>query len=156
MRDKGANERRVRSDGRAKASSKSSSMVVGSALAGIFGIAATLIVDAPSSSSSSNMGGGRMVVTWEGPSESFDLAALPATTACALAPPVFPKSISTSQSSSSSLPLSSSASVSWWRGSPSGRSKSASVHSSRADTNDGGGIVFIVLQIELRSCRREK
>lgn len=70
LRDKGARESCVRSDGSAKASSKSSSMGVWGRLTMGLGRAATLMVDTPSSSSSSSIsgndgGGGRMVKTCE-------------------------------------------------------------------------------------------
>lgn len=56
LRDKGASESCVKSDGRAKASSKSSSMVGDwTFLTMGFGRAATLIVETPSSSSSSSL-----------------------------------------------------------------------------------------------------
>lgn len=64
-----------------------------------------------------------------------DLATSPATTALTFAPPVGPKSNVISQSSSSS-----SLSEGAWIGTPSGRSKSASGHSSRGKMRVGAGI----------------
>jgi hypothetical protein len=100
----------VRSDGNAKSSSMSSSIGVCRILTIGFGRAATLIVDTPSSSSSSSVSGsdigGRMVKIWDwGPLEESDPGGILAT-AVAFAPPVLPKSISTSQSSSPSTSFS--------------------------------------------------
>lgn len=153
LREVGASDSLVRSAGRANPSSKSSSMVWGSGCFGILGMrfrgsAAALMVETPSSSSSSDSGckGGRIVIMVEVDDEDAivffatpDLANIPATTAWALAPPVSPKSISISQSSSGS-----SLSEGAWNGSPSGRSKSASGHSSRASTSVGAGIVGMI------------
>jgi hypothetical protein len=63
--------------------------------------------------------------------------------ATAFAPPVFPRDISVSQSSTS---LSDSASDWVVRASPSGRSKSVSAHSSRGRMRDGAGTGVIVLR----------
>lgn len=149
--DSGARDRVVRSEGRAKPSSKSSSsMVLGGGLgAAGLGRAVTLIVDTPSSSSSSSVddeSGGRMVYIWEEFLDGADLAAMPSRTCCAFAPPVFPKFISISQSSSSSLSDSASDA---WMGSPSGKSKSASGHSSLGRTMVGAGMVVIVVNSRL-------
>ena len=145
-RDNGRRDNVVRSEGSAKPSSKSSSIGLGGCLDGKgLGRAATLMVDTPSSSSSSSVdggGGGRMVNIWEAFLDDPDLAAMPLRTDCALAPPVFPKFISISQSSSS---LSDSASEAWM-GSPSGKSKSASGHSSLGSTIVGAGMVVVIVR----------
>ena len=123
------------SAGNEKPSSKSSSM--GSMAGCALGLEATivdieaLIVDTPSSSSSTGgLGcrGGRMLMVWDIKS---NLAVDGVTTFAVLT-----KSISRSQSSSS---LSDGAGM----GAPSGRSKSASGHSSRGKTSVGAGIVVI-------------
>lgn len=89
---------------------------------------ATLIVETPSSSSSSSMlvseRGGRIVNIW--PAEDIEKGT--GDDGRAFAPPVGPRSMSMSQSSPSSSSMS--LSVTTVIGCPSGRSKSASGHSS--------------------------
>lgn len=153
--DSGARESCVRSVGKEKASSKSSSTesIVGFTavfFAVIVGILEALIVETPSSSSEKSVDwiGGRILIIEEPEDVEAvakeaaisDLAAKPATTAFAFAPPVLPRSISRSQSSSSSLSGA-------WSGAPSGKSKSASGHSSRGKIRVGAGMVFIVVPV---------
>jgi hypothetical protein len=137
----------VSSAGREKASSKSSTTgsIVGctARLATIVDIEA-LIVETPSSSSSETAvrNGGRILIIGEDMIEEVrsELDVSPTMAVFAFAPPVLKKSISISQSSSS---LSDGGCI----GAPSGRSKSASGHSSLESTSVGAGIVVIVYQL---------
>jgi len=143
----------LRSEGKANPSSKSSSIVLeaGGVCDVTLGVSLpkALMVDTPSSSPSSagEVEGGRIVNTEDVNEEAkADRVGILAMTVWALGLVVGQRSISMSRSSSLSDGV--------VMGAPSGRSKSASGHSSCERTRLGAGMVGMSWEVQYRACGR--